>query len=85
MMFIGILMPMALGILILMGMVRAILGPTAPDRLVAVDAINTLIIALLVVVGAVSGAIIYVDVAIVYAMLSFVSVLYISRYMEENS
>lgn len=61
---------------------RAILGPTTSDRIVALDAINTLAIALMVIVGFVYREIIYVDVAIVYAMLSFVSTLYVSKYME---
>jgi multicomponent Na+:H+ antiporter subunit F len=82
MILIGMVMLVALGILILVSLLRVILGPTAPDRLIALDAINTLTIALLVVVGVVCREIVYVDVAIVYSMLSFVSILYISRYLE---
>lgn len=85
MILIGLLLSIALGILILISLVRVILGPTVPDRVVALDAINILTIALLVVIGIVSREIVYVDVAIVYAMLSFVSVLYISRYIEGHS
>jgi len=71
-----------LGALILICLIRAVLGPTAPDRLVAMDTTNTLVVAVLVVLGAAWNEIIYVDVAIVYAMLSFVSTLYISKYLE---
>jgi multicomponent Na+:H+ antiporter subunit F len=73
-----------LGSSMLVCLLRAVLGPTVFDRLVAVDATNTLVIALLVTLGAVFREIIYVDVAIVYALLSFVSTLYISKYMEEH-
>jgi len=72
----------ALSVLILVCLIRAVLGPTAPDRLVAMDTTNTLVVAVLVVLGAGWGEIIYIDVAIVYAMLSFVSTLYISNYLE---
>ena len=72
----------ALALLILGSIVRAILGPTTPDRLVALDTVNTLVMASLVVLGAAFNAIIYVDVAIVYAMLAFVSTLFFSKYLE---
>ncbi|OYT26807.1 MAG: cation:proton antiporter [Candidatus Altiarchaeales archaeon ex4484_96] len=68
--------------LIILCFIRAILGPTTHDRLVAMDTTNNMVVAVLVVLGAAYNEIIYVDVAIVYAMLSFVSTLYISRYLE---
>jgi len=71
-----------LGTLLLICIARIILGPTASDRIVGLDATNTLAIALLVVLGVVFREIIYVDVAIVYALLSFVSTLYVSKYLE---
>jgi len=64
---------------------RIFLGPTVPDRVVALDSINTLSIAMLVMLGTAFEEIIYIDVAIVYAFLAFVSTLYISKYLEENS
>ncbi|UCD03339.1 MAG: cation:proton antiporter [Candidatus Aenigmatarchaeota archaeon] len=71
--------------LILICILRAFRGPTTSDRMVALDTINTLVAAALVVVGAAFGEVIFVDVAIVYAMLSFVTTLYISRHMEGNA
>ncbi len=72
----------ALTVLIGIAALRVILGRTAPDRMVAADTINTLVIALLVVLGTAFSEIIYVDVAIIYAMLSFVTTLYVSKYLE---
>jgi len=72
----------AIAILILISIVRAFLGPTTSDRLVALDTTNTLVTAGLVVLGAAFKAVIYIDVAIVYAMLAFVSTLFISKYLE---
>ncbi len=74
-----------LGTLLLVCLFRVLLGPTVPDRVVALDALNTMVIALMVVAGLAFRELIYVDVAIVYAMLSFVSTLYVSGYLEGKS
>jgi len=71
-------------LLIFVGLIRAILGPTIPDRVVALDLINTLIIAILVMLGAAFKEIIYMDIAIVYSLLFFVSTLYFSKYLEKK-
>ena len=73
-----------LQVLITICLIRVILGPTTPDRVVALETINILAIAILVMLGVAFEEIIYIDVAIVYAMLSFVSTLYISKYLEAN-
>ncbi len=74
----------ALAGLMIASIARAFLGPTTPDRLVALDTTNTLVTAGLVVLGAAFKAVIYIDVAIVYAMLAFVSTLFISKYLEDK-
>jgi multicomponent Na+:H+ antiporter subunit F len=61
--------------------IRLVLGPTAPDRVIALDAVNTLVIASMILFGVVFKEIIFVDVAIVYGLLSFVSTLYIAKYI----
>ena len=71
-----------LGVLMLVCLIRAFLGPTIADRLVAVDAINTQIVVALIVLGTAFKEIIYIDVAIIYAMLGFVSTLYLAKYLE---
>jgi len=67
--------------LIILSMARLFAGPTAPDRIVALDTINTLTIASMIILGVIFGQIIFIDVAIVYAVLSFVSTLYIAKYI----
>lgn len=61
--------------------VRLFRGPTAPDRAIAVDTVNTLTIASMILLGVAYRQIILIDVAIVYAVLSFVSTLYIAKYL----
>jgi len=66
----------------LLSVLRLGIGPTAADRAVALDTVNTLVVTTMVLLGAGLGQAILVDVAIVYALLSFVSTLYIARYLE---
>ena len=70
-----------LTVLMVFAAVRLVLGPTAPDRVIALDTVNTLVIASMILLGVVFGEIIFVDVAIVYGLLSFVSTLYIAKYI----
>lgn len=69
-------------IAVIMAVIRIILGPTAPDRVVGLDTINTIVIVSMVVFGAIYEQVIYIDVAIVYALLSFISTLFIAKYLQ---
>ncbi len=64
------------------GIIRMASGPTVADRLVGLDTINTIVVAEMLILSVVYGAIIYVDVAIVYALLSFIGTLFIANYLE---
>ncbi len=72
-------------VFMLISLFRFILGPTVPDRVVALDTINTLVIAGMILFGAAFRAVIYIDVAIVYALLSYITTLYIAKYLERRS
>jgi len=72
----------ALLLCVILSIVRVIFGPTAPDRVVGVDTINTIVIVGMVIFGAAYEMVIYIDVAIVYALLSFISTLFIAKYLE---
>ncbi len=67
--------------LMLLAMVRLFKGPTSADRVVALDAINTLVVAAMIVLAVVFRQFIFVDVAIIYALLAFVGTLYIAKYL----
>jgi multicomponent Na+:H+ antiporter subunit F len=72
---------LCLVILIPVSMIRLFLGPTAPDRAIALDTVNTLTIAAMILLGVAFQEIIFIDVAIVYGLLSFVSTLFIAKYI----
>jgi multicomponent Na+:H+ antiporter subunit F len=69
--------------ILIVGLVgRLIAGPTTPDRLIALDTVNTLVSGIMLLLGAVYDSVVMVDVAIVYMALSFVSTLYFARHLE---
>jgi len=67
---------------IILCLIRVVKGPTAPDRVVGLDTINTIVIVGMVIFGIATWNVIYIDVAIVYALLSFISTLFIAKYLE---
>jgi len=69
---------------ILLGVIRLILGRTAVDRVAAVDMLTVVSISLIALYAHVADRFIYLDVALVYGVLSFLGVLAIARYLERG-
>lgn len=65
-----------------LAVIRIIIGPTLPDRAVGLDTATTITISLIVLIAQLFHSVILLDVAIVYALLSFLSVISIGRYLE---
>ncbi|RLD53126.1 MAG: cation:proton antiporter [Bacteroidetes bacterium] len=62
--------------------IRFIKGPTASDRVMALDTLSVMLIAVMVVLGFIMKRYIYIDVSLVYAVLGFIGVITIARYLE---
>lgn len=73
-----------IGLAILLCLLRMLKGPTASDRAVAVDTMATITTAMLVLLGSVFQRYVYLDVALVYAVLTFVGLVAIARYLEKG-
>ena len=74
-----------LGIIVLallISFVRFVKGPTASDRVVALDTMTTIFVSVLVLLGYIFQRFIYIDVSLVYAVLGFIGVIVIARYLE---
>lgn len=69
---------------ILLAFVRMIKGPTAADRVVALDVMTIIAISLIIFLASHFRRVIYLDIAMVYALISFVGVVAIARYMERG-
>jgi multicomponent Na+:H+ antiporter subunit F len=69
---------------IVFGVVRLIIGRTVVDRVAAVDMLTIISISMIALYAHISGRFIYLDVALVYGVLSFLSVLAVARYLERG-
>ncbi|MBC2705172.1 monovalent cation/H+ antiporter complex subunit F [Desulfobacula sp.] len=77
----------ALGLLFLMlfSLYRALFGPTVLDRLIGVNAIGSKTVILLLLIGFLYERVdMFVDIALAYAFLNFVTVLAASRYFHKR-
>ena len=62
-----------LGLFALAALVRAVIGPRFTDRIVGVNAMNTLVIAIIVILSVFLKEDYLLDVALIYALLGFVA------------
>lgn len=69
---------------ILCGVIRLVIGRTLVDRIVAIDMLTVISISLIALYAHVSGRFVYIDVALVYGLLSFLAVLAIARFLEKG-
>lgn len=57
-------------------------GPTPPDRAVAIDILGTLVVGFSALFTVVSDSDFYINVAISWALLSFIGTIALSKYLE---
>ena len=69
---------------IVFGILRLILGATTVDRVIAIDLLTIISIALIALFAHHAGRFIYLDVALVYGLLSFLGVLAVARFLEKG-
>lgn len=63
---------------------RVLRGPTAADRIVAIDILGILIVGFCAIVTIPTGRLWYMDIGIAWALQSFVATLALSKYLEGN-
>lgn len=81
----SLLFPVALTMLVLAAVltfVRLVMGPTLPDRVIALDLIGVVMVCLLVVTAGRTGEEAFLDVAMVVALVSFIGTVAYARYIE---
>jgi len=69
---------------IVFGIIRLVIGPDTVDRVVAIDLLTIVTIALIALLAHQAGRFIYLDVALVYGLLSFLGVLAVARFLEKG-
>ena len=81
------ILTIALGIMlvsIILSIVRFVKGPSYTDRVIAFDVMTISSLAIIAGVAYLSQRIIYLDIAMVYGILSFLGVLIVARYLEKG-
>lgn len=77
-----IAMTIALLVAMALVLVRAILGPTIYDRVLAVNSIGTKIVLLIPVYGFMTGRPDFIDIALAYALINFIGTIAVLKYFE---
>ena len=72
------------GLAFLLTLVRFLKGPSAADRVVAFDVLTIISITGIVLLALIGERAIYLDVALVYALVSFLGVVALARYLERG-
>ena len=72
----------ALLVVMAMALLRAYLGPTLYDRILAVNNFGTKTVLLIAVMDFLSGRPDFLDIAIVYALINFISIIGVLRFFE---
>jgi multicomponent Na+:H+ antiporter subunit F len=76
---------MCLTVIILIPFYRVIKGPTVFDRLLGANAIGTKTVVLILLLGCIYGRIdMFIDIALAYAILSFITALIIAKYLSSQ-
>lgn len=75
--FVGILI--VLGIMLFLCLIRACMGPTVADRLVSVNMMGTMVMVIIATLAVMMEESYLVDICIIYAMISFLAVIVLSK------
>ncbi|MGE3539671.1 MAG: monovalent cation/H+ antiporter complex subunit F [Candidatus Tectimicrobiota bacterium] len=82
------LMPPLLAILsvaLFLAFLRLVRGPTLPDRVVALDLITVLVVAIIALYGMATHEHVLLDAALVLALLAFLGTVALARYIERRA
>lgn len=83
-MTIAMLVAAAIAVLVVMGLVlvRALLGPTVYDRILAVNMFGTKTVLLIALMAFISGRLDVLDIALAYALINFIGIIAVLRFFE---
>jgi multisubunit Na+/H+ antiporter MnhF subunit len=72
---------LVLALCIAMAAYRVIAGPSQPDRVIGLDTIGVNTVGLILVLGMKAGSRVYVDAALVIALLAFLGTVALAKYL----
>lgn len=65
-------------------LIRLVIGPGIADRTVALDTMTIVTMSIIGYIAMTGGRLIYLDVALVYGLVSFLGVIAVARYIERG-
>lgn len=68
-----------LAVMLMLCLIRAVIGPRIADRLVSVNMMGTMIMCIIAILGVVMNEGYLVDMALIYAMISFLAVVVLTK------
>ena len=71
-------------VLVVLNLIRVAVGPTPADRQVAADAADILVTAALILFSLYSGRAVYLDIAVIAAMLGIIDTMLVGRYLDRG-
>lgn len=74
-----------LGAALLLAFARLVRGPSLPDRVIALDLIGTLVVAFICTYAIGTSQRVFLDVAIVLALIAFISTVAFAQYVERRA
>ena len=72
-------------LMIFFSMIRALAGPTAPDRVVAINIITTNTLIIITLIARVYAQVYFLDIAMVYALMGFIATIGVAKYLEKGA
>ena len=74
----------ALCVAMLLALVRALLGPTLFDRVLAVNSFGTKTVLMIAILGFLTDRPDFTDIALLYALINFISTIVVLKYYEDK-
>jgi multicomponent Na+:H+ antiporter subunit F len=72
------------GIAIAVAVIRMVIGPTLPDRVLALDIIGVKLISCVAIVSVMLSTTAFLDVILILGILAFISTIAFARYLERG-
>lgn len=72
------------GISLFLVLIRGVIGPTTSDRILALDTLGMMLVAIIGMLMLLHETVIYADIALVVAIIGFVGTLTMSKFIEKG-
>ncbi len=72
-------------LMIFLSLIRALIGPSAPDRVAAINIIGTKTLVIITLIAFIYDQVYFLDIAMIYALMSFITTIGVAKYLEKGA